>query len=338
MRSLKTRPFTAMAFRRNGERPAGKMRRTLLFVGGLVVFAGTVATAGGSAGASVTKSVHPASSVAGPRLAKGPAIPLGTHPKIKGYDVVSSSYDAPNGIQSAGTASCPSGTVVYGGGEIVDSDSLDANVNSSYPLGDTEWVADVNNASGADTGFAVYAVCADKVKGYRIAEGATVDDPSNDESTATVNCPSGTVVLGGGGYSSSASTYVSVNDTYPNAGPPGSTANFTEWIFENNNLSASDASTTAYAVCAKKPKGYVFEATQPPIVSTPGTELLATATCPGSSPLPLGGGSATSFILANNTGVDMNSSFPDGSGWESYENNSSAIDYDLWTYMICVSG
>lgn len=125
----------------------------------------------------------------------------------KGYIVVNSgALTAANGTQTFGSAACPAKTVVYGGGVIITSSSLAANVNTSWPDGDTDWAADVNNASGAATTFTVYAICAHKPKGYKVIESGGVVNPAGSQNVAVAYCPSGLKVFGGGGYSTSGST------------------------------------------------------------------------------------------------------------------------------------
>jgi len=57
-------------------------------------------------------------------------------------------------------------------------------------------------------------------------------------------CPTGKVPTGGGIYSSSSSTLVNVNATYPNPG-------FTGWGAYENNASGVEGTIYAYAICSR---------------------------------------------------------------------------------------
>jgi len=93
----------------------------------------------------------------GPQGAKGDAGAVG----VSGYQrVVSPSVANPAGGQNSGSVACPAGKKVLGGGVSSTSGDLGHNVNSSYPTSETTWRADVNNNSGQDRSFIVYAICA----------------------------------------------------------------------------------------------------------------------------------------------------------------------------------
>jgi hypothetical protein len=99
---------------------------------------------------------------AGPVGAAGPAGPVAVHYALSGPLFVNA------GEQASGDAPCPAGESVIGGGAIVSSADTAVGINSSYPfdgdgvgafLPNSGWTADVNNASAAGSGFAVYAIC-----------------------------------------------------------------------------------------------------------------------------------------------------------------------------------
>jgi hypothetical protein len=78
--------------------------------------------------------------------------------------VESASTPVGAGAQVTQVAVCPAGTVVTGGGVLVDSTDTAVNVNSSdwdTSTGATpdEWSASVNNASASATNFLVDAIC-----------------------------------------------------------------------------------------------------------------------------------------------------------------------------------
>jgi hypothetical protein len=63
-----------------------------------------------------------------------------------------------DGTLTTGTANCPAGTVVTGGGARVDDPSGSA-LFGSYPAGKTGWSGDFNDFGSGATGT-VYAICA----------------------------------------------------------------------------------------------------------------------------------------------------------------------------------
>ena len=65
----------------------------------------------------------------------------------------------------------------------------------------TEWVVDMNNHEDATTLTTVYAVCG-SVADWSIQAGPVEDNPAGMQSTAHVQCPSGTVFLSGAPVSS----------------------------------------------------------------------------------------------------------------------------------------
>jgi hypothetical protein len=74
--------------------------------------------------------------------------------------VVAASVSNPNGAQSFGTAQCPAGSLRTGGGVFGSSGFAGGqqSINSSYPSGNG-WAAYMNNATGSNSSFTVYAVC-----------------------------------------------------------------------------------------------------------------------------------------------------------------------------------
>jgi hypothetical protein len=74
--------------------------------------------------------------------------------------------------------------------------------------------------------------------------GATGSIANNGTGSKTVTCPSGYLVVGGGGQSSSASVKVAVQASFP--------ASTTSWTttFANNGSGAA-ITATVYAICAQ---------------------------------------------------------------------------------------
>jgi hypothetical protein len=98
----------------------------------------------------------------------------------------------------------------------------------------------LNNASTTDASLTTYVICG-KAKGRQVVTGTSVTNPAGAQTPASASCPSPTVPISGGAFSSSGSTVVSLNTTVP-AGPG--------WISYQNNGSSFAATVTAYAICA----------------------------------------------------------------------------------------
>jgi len=258
--------------------------------------------------------------------AGGVTVAAGTPPA--GYAIVSSSFTAPPGVQTAASVTCPAPTMPQGGGAYVGGVSLGDYIDSSYPSG-SSWSAAVTNASSTAT--QVWAVCANPQPGYTQVASAAIANPTMTQSSGSVGCPSGTRLLGGGASVSSTSSLVSLNSSYPTG---------THWNVVVNNADPSTANTfKAYAVCSHyslAATGYtivVGAAVDNPAGRQTGTGFLS---CPSGDSV-LGGGLSSSVA---STTVDINTTYPglSGGGWQSWENNGSAADDTMTPYAICAHG
>jgi hypothetical protein len=160
-----------------------------------------------------------------------------------GYVVLHATYANPAGMQSSGTVACPTGTKVIGGGGVLSSSQVLANINTTIPQGNG-WGVDANNGTTSSETFDVYAVCSKygTKQNYGVHAGAAVDNPPETQSRAFAPCPLGTSALGGGVYSSSASTSVNLNGT--------SMLSSGGWTNYENNATQTDYSLTPYVICA----------------------------------------------------------------------------------------
>lgn len=240
-----------------------------------------------------------------------------------GYAVVTNGpLTALNGVQSSGSAVCPVNTRVFGGGASVASSSLFVNLNSSYPSSTGKgWTVDINNASGSSTTFNVYAICGAKPKDYHVVASSVTMPPQRQTGAAAI-CPSGKV-LGGGGFSSSTSTSVSLNSTVPIGDG---------WLIYVNNGTGKSQSAEAWAVCGKGVKGR-SKVIGSVVDNPPGTQTSASIACPGAS-IPISGGIFSDAPL-NITSVSVGGSYPLGSGWQALENNADTADQAIQVAMIC---
>jgi len=292
----------------------------------LLVLGASVLGLAGTAAAGPGKSPLPGAPAAAVPTPKAPTVGdlalLGRRPR--GYvQVASGAFTALAGRQTRGTVACPAGTVPFAGGEVVTSFDLHANVNSSFPQA-AGWAVDVNNGSGGDTTFTVYAICAQQPRQYQVVEASQIV-ATGSQSTLAASCPAGTVVLGGGALSDSGSLGSNINGTYSE----GSWA----WRTDSNNATAGPVAIHDFAICGKAPYGYL---TVPGATLTvpAGTEASASATCPGKA-VPLGGGGIS---YTDQTSVNLNTSRPDAHGWRTYENNASPVDAFLQVALVCAGG
>jgi hypothetical protein len=261
-----------------------------------------------------------------PSSSKDAASRLSTRSKFAKYQQVFSALLADNaGTQSSGTAACPAGTKLVGGGAVISSTSLSENLNSSIPSSDgLTWRVYVNNSSATNGTFRVYAVCVKSVGKYAVVTGTGLSNPAGAQTSATVTCPKNTFPLGGGGFSSSGSTLVNLNSSIPLS---------SGWRVDVNNASTGTNTATAYAVCGKKKTGYAQVSGTASTVN-PSSQGSASVTCPAGT-LVLSGGS---FSSAGSTLVNLNSTLPTSTAtWQSYESNGSTSSSSVTAYAVCAA-
>jgi hypothetical protein len=263
---------------------------------------------------------------ASPRTTAGAAIN-----KPAGYSIASATYALPNGLQTPGSVTCPvkkgSQTVPFSGGALIQTDSLDASINSSYPTAHG-WSVAVNNASGAASQFTVYAVCAKKPMGYvQQVSGGALPDPPGFLLTTHYTCPKGELITGGGAISSSSSTLVSLNSSWPESE--------TTWGIAINNFSSSTATMKEVVVCAKFNAAKIsYEYLSGAEDGNPAGQETATEAQCSSGLSVLGGGSQS---VATGTTVSINSTFPFTGGWIGDVSNTGVSGGTVTTFILCAS-
>jgi hypothetical protein len=225
------------------------------------------------------------------------------------------------GFQERATVSCPVGKVPAGGGGVVASSDVRANINSSLPFGNG-WAIDVNNATGASTTASARVICIKPPRKYVVISVGDLN-LSSTETAGTAFCPTGTVVLGGGAESNAVDLRVNLNSSFPLSGGNG-------WRTDTNNGSPSDQFVTTFAICAKQPRGYAV-VRGADVNNHAGAESSAFASCAGNA-VPLGGGPAS---FADDLQVNINSLRPEAHGWTSFENNASPFAASLSTRVVC---
>jgi hypothetical protein len=251
--------------------------------------------------------------------------------KPAGYSIASATFPLPNGLQTSGSVTCTVKkgvqTVPFSGGVLVQTDSLGASLNSSFPTAHG-WEVAVNNASGAASQFTVYAVCGKKPKGYfqQVAGGATPVVPGSTETTE-LTCPKGDLLTGGGGFTNTTSTLVSLNSTWP--------VSVVTWGVSTNNFSGGTATITEVVVCAKLNQSKIsYEYVSGAEDSNPaGQETATESTCQAGLSV-LGGGSQS---VGPSASVSINSSFPFTGGWDGDVSNTGTQGNTVTTFIVCAS-
>jgi hypothetical protein len=165
----------------------------------------------------------------------------------KQYALVGNFVDNPPGTQTSLTVQCPLNAKgkrmkVLGGGGVGQVAVPGQDINSSVPIGGKTraWRVVENNSTASDGALSVFLVCGG-AKSETVVSGSAVDNPAGAQTQVDVFCPAGLTAVGGGAFSSSSSTLVNLNTTFPATG--------TDWRSYENNASGDDATITPYEVC-----------------------------------------------------------------------------------------
>jgi hypothetical protein len=180
--------------------------------------------------------------------------------------------------------------------------------------------ADTPTDKPAPTAAAPSALPGKAPRGYAVVTTPFAVAPTGAQSTAHVECPLGTVPLGGGVFVQSNSTAANINSSAPT--PTG----WTGWV---NNTSGFTTFFQVQAICARKPDLYTVVTSAE---NVPGqSHLEVFAQCPkGTKPLG-GGGYTTSLSLS----VNLSGSYASGQGWRSTLHNQGVTTTLLQTYAVC---
>jgi hypothetical protein len=149
---------------------------------------------------------------------------------------------APSGGIGHGVASCPSGTVVTGGGWASNSDGSLTVYNSSKS--GNSWQVYVKNTSGSDKLLNAYAICLSGTSASTTQAGVQVTIPAGDTGVAEATCGSGALATGGG-FAANLGLYI-----YNTSMVSGSD---TAWRTYAINSTGSSTLLNGYAVCISFP-------------------------------------------------------------------------------------
>ena len=178
--------------------------------------------------------------------------------------------------------------------------------------------------AATSSAFVQSAAAAPALSGYLQKKSALVSVPAATQVRATVRCPRGGKVVGGGAVLGSATTQT-LNTSYP-------VFDERTWAVRVNNTDQVNPSQfRVYAVCVSGVADYqLIEGLG---VDNPGgTRSTAQAFCP-SGTVPLGGGGDLTSPLTTSA---LNSSRPIRNGWRVTAVNSDATDDDfVLPYVVC---
>jgi hypothetical protein len=145
-----------------------------------------------------------------------------------------------------------------------------------------------------------------------------VTAPAGGVGHAVVNCPSGSVVTGGG-FAGNSNLFVYNTSATGNG-----------WEVYAQNLSGSDQLLNSYAMCLSNSSGSTQQVYAQ--VTAPGSSNgHAVVSCPSGSVVTGGGFAGNSNLLVFNSSAD-------GNGWGVYAQNNSGSGQLLNSYAICLSG
>lgn len=151
------------------------------------------------------------------------------------------------------SASCPMGRIAIGGGaEAGFGDTPhghDLNLISSRPMIEdgqaTGWVVSAHHLwDNIPQTVTAYAICAAPPAGYQVLQSDPVQMPQKE--VAKLTCPTGKVVLGGGG-TVAPGDWASLSKSYPTSATGAGTPN--QWAVGGYGDGTTTA-TTAFAICA----------------------------------------------------------------------------------------
>ena len=224
----------------------------------------------------------------------------------------------PAGSVGSATASCPSGSVVTGGG-FASQSSLSTLVYTQSQSGNG-WQVYLNNTTGSSQLLNAYAICLSGTSGSTTQVLKQVSVPANGNGSATATCTSGIVTGGGFASQSSLSTEVYTQSKSGNG-----------WQAYLKNGTTSSQLVNAYAICLTGTSGTSTQILKQVSISAHTTGS-ATADCPGGSVLT-GGGFASQSDLSTKVYTQSKT----GNSWQVYLNNNTGSSQLLNAYAICVS-
>ena len=239
-----------------------------------------------------------------------------TEPPFTEY--VYKQVDVGAGATGAAIATCPSTSIVVGGGYAA---TPDVTFYTQYKLRNG-WRGDASNNSGSIKQITVYAVCLHNVFLSVTQVHGQVNVPSGTRMRAVATCPAGSIATGGGFHAIGS---LRVYKSYKSDSGEG-------WVSWAHNLSGSNLTHHAYAICLSGSGGTTARILHS-ISAPPSSVSYAVPKCSSGS-LVTGGGFAAQddLIIFSNSGPYF------GDEWRVYVKNTHSSDNrTLDGYAICLS-
>jgi hypothetical protein len=239
-----------------------------------------------------------------------PVIPILLHPVAS--QVVAQVSVPASGIGHV-VANCPSGSIVTGGGFASSTSLL---VFSTF-ASSNGWEADAKNLSTSAQALNAYAECLSNTSGTTQQVYTQVTAAAGGVGHAVKNCPSGSVVTGGGFASS------------PNLLVYSNSASGNNWEVDVQNKSSTGQLFNAYAICLSGTSGTTQQVVNQINVAGNGSGDSVKA-CPSSTYLTGGGYAANQNLFVYNESAN-------GSSWQVYAHNTSGSSQLLNSYAVCLT-
>jgi hypothetical protein len=168
-----------------------------------------------------------------------------------------------------------------------------------------------------------------KLTGYTYTE-ADVSLPAHSQAATTAVCPTGDVVVGGGGYQVTQELREDLNSSLPDSEGTG-------WIVYFNNEKSSSNTGVVVAICAAASSLTDYSVQYGALVTVPADgEAQATVTCP-SGTVSLGGGTDME-TTGTETYDAMDASAPYGTnGWRTYMSSAGSDSTSGLAAVVCAT-
>ncbi len=247
-----------------------------------------------------------------PTLTPSP-IPTNTPIPISVQQVTQQVILSPNSTET-NTVTCPSGSVVVSGGY---NHQPGIRVWRSNMNGNG-WRVSATNTQPSARALIITATCMFNSGGSTSSATLSQDAQPNDFTQYVVNCPSGSVVTGGGwDFGSNADLSVYLSTTTGNS-----------WQINVNNPTANTLPVTAYAICLSGVSGSTSQHENRENTVPPNDSASARQLCPSGRFITGGGFSIDRELLLYHTTMDEN-------GWINHVANPTGEEKHLDTFAIC---
>ena len=245
-------------------------------------------------------------------------VPTLPPPAIAPYtDEVLNQVTIAPGATGNAVASCPSGSIVVGGGYASTVDMLVYNHSKK----DNGWRAYATNNAGTNKLLNAYAVCLFNAPGASVTQIVNqVTAPAGGKGHPVASCPAGSIVTGGGWAAKHDGSLRVYNSSKSGNG----------WQVWADNVSGSGQLLNSYAICVSGLAGTTDQTMVSQTIAGGGNEGV-TATCPS-------GRLATSGGFAAQDDLVMKTSHQNGeSAWRTYATNIGGADRTIFSYVTCLA-